>query len=37
LTWIEPAHDAVVVLRWMNPEHTAGFTQRVGSALQSIG
>ena len=26
LTWIEPAHDAVVVVRWMDPAFTAGFT-----------
>ena len=34
LTWIEPAHDAVVVVRWMDPEHTAGFTQRMAAALR---
>jgi hypothetical protein len=37
LTWIEPAHDAVVVLRWMNPERTAGFTQRMAAALRAAG
>jgi CubicO group peptidase (beta-lactamase class C family) len=35
LTWIEPAHRAVVVLRWMNPEHTAGFTRNVAAALRA--
>jgi len=33
LVWIEPAHEAVVVLRWMDPAHTAGFMQRVSEAL----
>ena len=27
------AHDAVVVLRWMNPEQTAGFTRRIAAVL----
>ena len=37
LTWIEPAHRAVVVVRWMDPEHTAGFTRndRGGAARRS--
>jgi CubicO group peptidase (beta-lactamase class C family) len=34
LVWIEPAHDAVVVARWLDPAHTAGFTQRMGEALR---
>jgi CubicO group peptidase (beta-lactamase class C family) len=33
LTWIEPEHDAVVVARWLDPAFTAGFTERVATAL----
>ena len=33
LVWMEPAHDAVVVLRWMDPAHTAGFMERMTAAL----
>lgn len=33
LVWVEPAHRAVVVVRWMDPAHTAGFMQRMGAAL----
>ncbi|WP_088285737.1 serine hydrolase [Ideonella sp. A 288] len=33
LTWVEPAFDAVVVVRWLDPAHTAGFVRRVGAAL----
>jgi len=36
LTWVEPAHDAVVVLRWMDPAATAGFTQRMAAGLQGM-
>jgi hypothetical protein len=32
LVWIEPAHHAVVV-RWMDPAHTAGFVLRTTGAL----
>ena len=32
-TWIEPAHDAVVVVRWLDPAFSAGFTERVAAAL----
>ncbi len=35
LTWIEPAHDAVVVARWLDPDFTAGFTERVAAALRA--
>jgi hypothetical protein len=30
---MEPAHDAVVVVRWMDPAHTEGFMRRMGKAL----
>jgi CubicO group peptidase (beta-lactamase class C family) len=32
-TWIEPAHDAVVVVRWLDPAHAPAFVERVASAL----
>jgi CubicO group peptidase (beta-lactamase class C family) len=35
LTWIEPAQGAVVVLRWMSPDHTGGFTRRMAAALRA--
>jgi CubicO group peptidase (beta-lactamase class C family) len=31
--WIEPAHQAVVVVRWLDGDHAGGFTQRMGAAL----
>jgi CubicO group peptidase (beta-lactamase class C family) len=34
LVWVEPAHDAVVVARWLDPAHTTGFIQRAARALQ---
>ena len=33
LVWTEPAHDAVVVVRWMDPAHTEGFMRRMSEAL----
>jgi CubicO group peptidase (beta-lactamase class C family) len=33
LVWIEPAHDAVVVVRWLDAAHTSGFVQRAAQAL----
>jgi CubicO group peptidase (beta-lactamase class C family) len=33
LVWIEPAHHAVVVVRWMDPAHTPGFMRRMSEAL----
>jgi len=33
LVWIEPAHRAVVVVRWMDPAHTPGFMQRLSAGL----
>jgi CubicO group peptidase (beta-lactamase class C family) len=35
LVWVEPAHDAVVVVRWMDPAHTAEFMQRLSEGLAS--
>ena len=32
--WIEPAHDAVIVVRWLDSAHAAGFMTRVTHALQ---
>ena len=32
-TWIDPAHQAVVVVRWIDPAHSAGFVARVAKAL----
>ncbi len=32
-TWIEPAHDAVIVVRWLDSAHVGGFMQRVAAAL----
>ena len=34
LTWIDPDHDAVVVVRWLDGAHTAGFVARVSQALE---
>ena len=31
--WVEPLHDAVVVVRWLASAHLAGFCQRVSTAL----
>ena len=31
--WIEPAHQAVVVVRWLSPEYFSGFLQRMSKAL----
>jgi hypothetical protein len=33
LVWIEPAHEAVVVVRWMDPAHSDGFVRRMTAAL----
>ncbi len=32
-TWVEPAHDAVIVVRWLDSAHAAGFMQCVAAAL----
>ncbi len=31
--WIDPAHDAVVVVRWLDGAHSPGFVSRVAAAL----
>jgi len=31
--WIEPAHDAVVVVRWLDSAHAPGFIERIAAAL----
>ncbi len=33
VVWVEPAHDAVVVVRWLDGAATAGFMARVSAAL----
>jgi CubicO group peptidase (beta-lactamase class C family) len=32
--WMDPAHDAVVVVRWLDPAHAAEFVRRVAQALR---
>jgi CubicO group peptidase (beta-lactamase class C family) len=32
--WIDPAHQAVVVVRWIDPARADGFVSRVAQALQ---
>ena len=34
MVWVDPEQDAVVVARWLDPAHTAGFVQRVAQALR---
>ena len=31
--WMDPAHEAVVVVRWIDPAHSAGFVERMGDSL----
>jgi CubicO group peptidase (beta-lactamase class C family) len=31
--WMDPAHEAVVVVRWLDPAHSAGFVSRVARAF----
>jgi CubicO group peptidase (beta-lactamase class C family) len=31
--WMDPAHEAVVVVRWLDPAHSPGFVSRVVKAL----
>ena len=31
--WMDPAHDAVVVVRWLDPAHSAGFVSEVARAV----
>ena len=33
LSWVDPQHRAVAVVRWLDPAHTAGFVARVARAL----
>jgi CubicO group peptidase (beta-lactamase class C family) len=33
MVWVDPALQAVVVTRWLDPAHQAGFIQKVGAAL----
>jgi len=35
--WIEPRCDAVVVVRWIDGDHAAGFVERVAKALAEAG
>ena len=35
--WIEPAHEAVVVVRWIDPEHAPAFVGQVAAALATRG
>jgi CubicO group peptidase (beta-lactamase class C family) len=37
LVWVDPELDAVVVARWLDPAHTAGFTTLAGEALRAGG
>jgi len=32
--WMDPAHDAVIVVRWLDPAHAGGFVRRVAQALR---
>jgi CubicO group peptidase (beta-lactamase class C family) len=32
--WMDPAHQAVVVVRWLDPAHSPGFVTRVARALR---
>lgn len=36
LTWIDPDHDLVAVLRWTDPAAVGGFVQRVLQALHAV-
>ena len=33
--WIEPEHDAVIVVRWLDPEHAPAFIRQMAGALQA--
>ena len=35
--WIEPKHDAVIVVRWLDSEHAPAFIERVSHALAHAG
>ena len=34
VTWIEPEHQAVIVARWLDGAHSAGFVRGVAEALR---
>ena len=34
--WVEPAYNAVVVVRWLDTAHWPGFMQRARSALAAL-
>ena len=33
--WIDPAFDAVVVLRWLDPLHAGTVIREIGAALEA--
>jgi hypothetical protein len=35
MVWVEPENEAVVVVRWLDGAHAAGFVGRVAQALRS--
>jgi len=35
MVWMDPENDAVVVARWLDGAHSAGFVSRVAHALRS--
>jgi CubicO group peptidase (beta-lactamase class C family) len=34
--WVEPEHEAVVVVRWIDSAHLPGFLRRVTQGLQAV-
>ena len=34
--WVEPEHDAVIVVRWIDSAHLPGFLRRVTQGLQAV-
>jgi CubicO group peptidase (beta-lactamase class C family) len=34
MVWLDPDHDAVIVARWLDGAHSAGFVRRVARALE---
>ena len=37
VTWIDPAHDLVAVMRWMDPSAVSGFIRIVMRAMATTG
>ncbi len=35
MVWIDPDNEAVIVARWLDAAHSAGFVRRVAQALGS--